>query len=95
MAEDMLEEVEVITVTGDDGQEEYYAEDVTIEYAGKQFAVLVPYSEEEEDAVDGDAIIARLDEEAGETVYVAPTDEEFEAVVKIYDQIIAEEDEEE
>ena len=64
MAEDMLEEVEVITITGEDGQEEYYAVDVTIPYAGKEFAVLVPYSEEGDESADGDAIIARLDEEA-------------------------------
>ena len=86
------EEVELITITGEDGQEEYYAEDVTIEYAGKQFAVLVPYVEDEEAAAttSGDAIIARIDEEDGEPVYVSPTDEEFDAVVKIYDQIVAE-----
>lgn len=91
MAEDMLEEVEVITVTGDDGQEEYYSVDVTIPYAGKEFAVLVPYSEEEDSPAEGDAIIARLDEEDGETVYVAPTDEEFKAVLHAYDKLVEDE----
>lgn len=91
MAEDMMEEVEVITVTGEDGQEEYYAVDVTIPYAGKEFAVLVPYSEDDEASVDGDAIIARLDDEDGETVYVSPTDEEFDAVLQAYDQMLEDE----
>ena len=91
MAEDMLEEVEVITITGEDGQEEYYAVNVTIPYACKEFAVLVPYSEEGDESADGDAIIARLDEEDGETVYVSPTDEEFEAVLHAYDKLMEEE----
>ncbi|ERT57878.1 MULTISPECIES: DUF1292 domain-containing protein [Megasphaera] len=88
MSEEMLEEVQVVTVTGENGEEEYYEEDVRIEHDGKQFCVLIPIPDEEEDEIDGDAIIARLDEEDGEVIYVAPTDEEFEAVSKKYDQII-------
>ena len=32
-------------------------------------------------------IIARIDEEEGEQVYVAPTDEEFDAVIKLYEEM--------
>ncbi|MCH4179095.1 MAG: DUF1292 domain-containing protein [Megasphaera sp.] len=90
MAEE-LEEVQVVTITGDDGSEEYYAEAATLDIDGKTFAILVPFSEEEEDAdedTDAEAIIARIDtEENGEVVYVAPTDEEFEAAAHAYEHM--------
>jgi putative N-acetylmannosamine-6-phosphate epimerase len=42
-----------------------------------------------------DAVIARIDKDAdGEDVYVDPTDEEYEQVIKAYDEIIAAEEEE-
>lgn len=94
MAEDVLEEVELVTLTDEDGHEEYYMEDLTIEYDGKTFAVLIPYIEGEDDVipdgeeVDIDAIIAKMEDEAGEVVYVAPTDDEFDAVSKIYNEML-------
>ncbi|MCH4166606.1 MAG: DUF1292 domain-containing protein [Megasphaera sp.] len=88
MAEE-LEEVQVVTITGDDGSEEYYAEAAMLDIDGKTFAILVPFhDEEDEPAEDEEAIIARLDkEENGEVVYVAPTDEEFEAVAHAYEHM--------
>ena len=89
MAEE-LEEVQVVTITGEDGSEEYYAEAAVIEWYGKTFAILAPYSEDEDEEDSGDAIIARIDVEDGESVYVAPTDEEFEAVAKQYERMTEE-----
>ena len=43
---------------------------------------------------DEDAFIARVDVEDGEEVYVDPTEEEFQAVMKAYEAILAEDDEE-
>lgn len=93
MAEDVLEEVELVTLTDEEGHEEYYMEDLTIEYDGKTFAVLIPYMEEDGGIADGaevdvDAIIAKIEEEDGEVVYVAPTDDEFDAVSKIYNEML-------
>ena len=53
----------------------------------KVFALLVEVTEDEE---GGDAIIARVDQEDGEDVYVAPTDEEFDAANAKFDELLDE-----
>lgn len=91
-----LEEVQVVTITGEDGAEEYYEEAATLELDDKVFAILVPFHDEEEHdhcgcdcgCEDGEAIIARIDIIDGEPVYVAPTDEEFEQAAKAYDAMM-------
>ena len=93
--EEMLEEVSIITITGEDGTEEYYLEDGEIEFDGKRFAFLTQVTETGEEMEDGEAIIARVETEDGELVFLAPTDEEFDGVLKEYEQLLAEEDEEE
>lgn len=93
MAEE-LEEVQVVTITGEDGSEEYYAEAATLDIKGKTFAILVPFHDEEDETelADEEAIIARIDkDENGDIVYVAPTDEEFELAAHAYEHM-AEED---
>ena len=47
------------------------------------------------DCEEGDVIIAKIvtDPETGEDVYVEPTDEEFEAVQKAYEEMISDDDE--
>lgn len=47
------------------------------------------------DCEEGDVIIAKIvtDPETGEDVYVEPTDEEFEAVQKAYEEMISDNDE--
>ena len=67
--EEMLEEVQVITITDDNGEEEYYIEDVAIDFNGKTFTVLVPVGEEGDAAEDGEAIIARVDTESRDVQY--------------------------
>ena len=93
MSEEMnneLEEVIIVTATDDDGNEVNYREKYRFELDGKVFALLVEVPDRDDDADfdddgdadfddDGDEILARVDMEDGEEVYVAPTDEEFEA----------------
>ena len=88
MSEEMnneLEEVIIVTATDDEGNEVEYQEVQRISLDGNVFAVEVTEDEE-----GGDAIIARVDQEDGEDVYVAPTDEEFEAANAKFDELLDE-----
>lgn len=97
----------IVVFTDDDGNEFYYREDLVIEIEDKKFAVLLAVTPEGEGACccddddcdcddDGDVYIARIEvDEKGEETYVDPTDEEFEMVREAYEDILAEEDEEE
>lgn len=78
-----LEEVMVITITGPDGGEKDFQEVDTVEIDGKLFSLLLEICENEEEA---EAIIARIDEEKGEPIYVEPTEEEFEAARKKFEE---------
>ena len=95
MSEEMnneLEEVIIVTATDDDGNEVNYQEVQRIDIDGKVFALLVEVPDSEDDDVDddGDAIVARVDVEDGEEVYVAPTDEEFDAANAAFDELFSE-----
>ena len=102
-----LEEVQVVTITGEDGAEEYYDEIAQLEIDDKVFSVLVPIPSDEEHDHEGcdcgceggdEAIIARVDIIDGESTYVAPTDEEFEKAAYAYQDMVEselEDDEEE
>lgn len=83
-----LEEVIIVTATDDDGNEVDYQEVQRLELDGKVFALLVEVTDGEED--DCDAIVARVDQEDGEDVYVAPTDEEFDAANAAFDELFSE-----
>lgn len=90
MSEEMnneLEEVIIVTATDDQGNEVEYQEVQRLDLDGKVFALLVEVMEDEE---GGDAIIARVDQEDGEDVYVAPTDEEFDAANAKFDELLDE-----
>ncbi|MDU4960621.1 MAG: DUF1292 domain-containing protein [Sporomusaceae bacterium] len=101
---DDMEEDAVIVISDEEGNEFYYREDMIIPVGDKSFAILVPLEMEEDGCEcseeaecdccgEQDAIIARIEEdENGEQVYVDPTDEEYEAVIKAYDEIMAEEE---
>lgn len=80
-------EVSVIVIEDEHGNEVYYEEEVVINHDGKAFAILVSLPPEEVDEAhdEPEVIIARIDQEDGEDVYVAPTDEEFDAVIKLYE----------
>lgn len=104
MQED-AEEVNVVVLTDEQGNESYFMEEMIIPYDGKNFAVLVGIDEdccedeecechhhEHEEDDDDICIIARIDfDENGEAIYVGPTDEEYEAVAELYDQYCEEE----
>ena len=90
MSEEMnneLEEVIIVTATDDQGNEVEYPEVQRLDLDGKVFTLLVEVTEDEE---GGDAIIARVDQEDGEDVYVAPTDEEFDAANAKFDELLDE-----
>ena len=89
MTEEM-EEVMVITITSPDGEEKDFQEVDAVEIDGKIFSLLLEICENEDEA---EAIIARVDEEDGEPVYVEPTEEEFEAASKAFEELAAEDDE--
>ncbi len=85
---DMKEEPIVVTITAPDGSEQDFAQDVVIPYQGKQFAVLVSIPELEEDTKKPEIILARIDmDDNGEPEYVPPTDEEYDAVEAIYNEM--------
>ncbi len=90
MTEEM-EEVMVITITSPDGEEKDFQEVDAVEIDGKIFSLLLEICENEDEA---EAIIARVDEENGEPVYVEPTEEEFEAASKAFEELAAEDEEE-
>lgn len=57
------EEAIIITITGPDGDERDYAQDVVIPFQGKEFAVLVSIPTSEDDEEEPDIILARIDTE--------------------------------
>ncbi len=88
MDKEIQEEVSVVTLTAPDGTETEFAEDVIIPFNGKQFAALVEIPQSAEDESEPDIILARMEtDENGEISYVPPTDEEFEAVAEIYENM--------
>ena len=103
-------EEEIVVITDDEGNDEYFREDLVIPVGDKKFAILVAVDtdgcdcgEEEcdcehDDECDDDCdnvIVARMEEdENGETVYISPTDEEFEEVKAAYEKLMEEWDEE-
>ncbi len=91
MKEEILQEeetVNVVTMTDSEGNETEFVEDIVIPYAGKQFAALVRIPASAEDEEEPDIILARMEtDESGEIAYVPPTDEEFDAVSEIYENM--------
>lgn len=86
-------EMSVVVIDDGEGNETYYEEEVIIPYDGKSFAILLSLPPEECEPgckchEEPEMIIARIDKEPdGGDVYVAPTDEEFEAVLAIFEEM--------
>ena len=51
MAEEKMEEIPVIVIEDEDGNEQYYHEEVTIEHEGKKFSILVQYTDTDDEEV--------------------------------------------
>ena len=101
-----LEDEAIVVMTDEDGNEYYYYEEMVIPIEGKNYAILVPMDIDEDEegcscgcdcaddktaVEDIDVFIARIDmDDDGEDVYVDPTDEEFEAVKKAYEEFMGE-----
>lgn len=89
--ENMEMEDSVVVMTDEEGNEYYYIEEEVICLDDKRFAILVPVEDECECGCDChhevDAVIAKVEKtETGEEVYCNPTDEEFEEVLRIYNE---------
>ena len=94
MSEELMDEFELITITSEDGTEEFFAEADSVEYEGKTFILLVPVTEEGELREEADPILARIEEEEdGEEIFVSPTEAEFDAVIAEFEKASAEEEE--
>ncbi|WP_317302100.1 DUF1292 domain-containing protein [Acidaminococcus timonensis] len=86
----------VVVITDEKGNESYYLEEMVIPMDNKNFALLTQIPEEDDtdpDEAEDNVIIARMDfDENGEPVYLDPTDEEFDAVRRAYEEIMDEMD---
>ncbi len=105
---DVQDETEglVVVMTDEDGNEFYYEEEMIIPVGEERFALLVGIPSEEEEHghscgcgcdhegdEEEDVIIAKIVvDESGEETYIEPSDEEFEAVQKVYEELLQEED---
>lgn len=102
--EEVEDEVPVVVITDEEGNETYFSEERVIPIGKKNFALLVPLEdcdcEDEECAChhhdDGEVsvFIARMEfDEDGEPIYLEPTEEEYRAVTEAYNKMMDEEEE--
>ena len=104
---DNLNEDIIVEMTDAEGNVYYYAEEMIIPVGEDNFAILVGVPDEEGEEhhchcgecgddcdCDEDVIIAKIVvNEDGEEEYIEPTDEEFEAVQKAYEELMYESEE--
>lgn len=95
---EMEEDMPIIEMEDDKGNKSYFGVDMVIPMEKNNFAVLVGIVLDEKgefkDVDEDNMVIARIEfDENGEEVYVAPTDEEFEAVREAYEKMLDEWDE--
>ncbi|WP_314663354.1 DUF1292 domain-containing protein [uncultured Selenomonas sp.] len=95
--EELHDDDVIVEFEGEDGEILSYREEMVLTVGADQFAVLVELTETSENEFEEaeDATIAKIitDEEGKET-YIAPTDEEFEAVRRAYEELLEDEEEE-
>jgi putative Holliday junction resolvase len=83
-------EDELIILTDEEGIEHEFSIIDVIEVDNRQYAILLPADEDEE---EGEAVIFRIEEEDGEDVLVdIEDDDEFERVVEVWEELLAEEE---
>lgn len=94
----------IVVMTDEDGNEYCYREEMIIPVGDQKYALLVGVQDDEKEGCgcgcgceedDEDVFIAKIIvNENGEEEYVDPTDEEFEAVQKAYEEMMDEEENE-
>lgn len=94
------EDMPIIEMEDENGNKAYYGVDMVIPMEKNNFAILVGIILDEKgefkDVDEENLVISRIEfDENGEEVYVAPTDEEFEAAREAYEKMVEEWDEEE
>ncbi|MCL6595238.1 MAG: DUF1292 domain-containing protein [Firmicutes bacterium] len=99
MADEAWMDDDHVVLTDEEGKDHTFEVVDVIEVQGKEYAILAPTEEEEEEADDegaGEAMIFRIDrDDEGEQVLVEiEDDEEWERVAAEYDRLVDEEDEE-
>lgn len=97
MDEETMDDEEVVVVMmDDDGNEHYFIEEMLIPVGDDTYALLVPDTYEGEEPADGEedsAFFAKVvTGEDGEDEYIEPTDEEFDMVNAIYEDMLKEEE---
>lgn len=76
----------IVSITDTEGNSRDYVQDTVIPFAGQEFAVLVSIPEKEDSEEEPEILLAKMVEaEDGETEYIPPTDEEYDAVADIYE----------
>ena len=89
-------EESVVSFTDEDGNEILYMQEMIIPVNGQDFALLVGIDDNNADGVrmiDGeeDVVIAKIvKDENGEDEYVEPSEEEYETVEKVYNEMMDE-----
>ena len=88
--EELHDEDVIVEFEGEDGEILSYREEMMLTVGEDRFAVLVELTETAENEFEEgeDATIAKIvTDEDGKDIYIAPTDEEFEAVRRAYEQM--------
>ena len=97
MADEAWMDEDHVILTDEDGKEHTFEVVDVIEVQGKEYAILAPAEDEEEELdPSGEAMIFRIDHDGdGEQVLVEiEDDEEWERVAAEYDRLVDEEDDE-
>ncbi|MCD8174616.1 MAG: DUF1292 domain-containing protein [Phascolarctobacterium sp.] len=83
----------IVVITDEEGNESYFLEEMVIPLGSKNYAILSCINDKSCDCADGkcdedSAVIARIEfDENGESVYLDPTDKEFEEVREAYEKL--------
>ena len=95
--EELRDEDVIVVIENEEGEEQYYREEMIIPIGEDRFAVLIELIASSEEELEGaeesdEATIAKIvADENGEDIYTDPSDEEFDAVRRA-DELLEEED---
>ena len=89
--EELRDEDVIVVIENEEGEEQYYREEMIIPIGEDRFAVLIELSASSEEESDEATIAKIVADENGEDIYTDPSDEEFDAVRRAY-ELLEEED---